>query len=176
MKSIFVILVTLGVLGVSQVKAQDYYQQQAPYPNQNQDPYQGQDQDQDQSQSSGLKQYYEGLRPISLRILQEAISKTHSQVYEDMYNALSNADIIDGSQSYPGCDGHTAALTHEDGRTIVVCTGSDEGFNIRTLLHESVHLTGNFNECDADYYSGMAEIDSGEGITGPGGYDCPGNP
>ena len=128
--------------------------------------------------SSGLVDYYEGLRPDSLRILREAISRTNKSVYSRMYDALSSAAIVEGEQGNDGCDGNTEAYTYDGSDTIYVCHTSSVGYNIRTLLHETAHIIGYGDECDADYYSGMAEIDSGEGLTGEGGYDdqCSGNP
>lgn len=127
--------------------------------------------DRDTASSSGIVDYYEGLRPDSLRILKEAISRTNKSIYQEMYDDLSSASIAEG----PDCDSDTEAYVNPGENTIYVCQTGDVGYNIRTLLHESVHLTGIDNECDADYYSGLAEIDSGEGLTGSGGYDdeCP---
>jgi hypothetical protein len=123
------------------------------------------------SSSGGIAEYFEGLRPDSLRILKEAISKTNKDIYNQMYDALSRARIEEGSD----CDSETEAYVDGGDNTIYVCQTSSVGYNIRTLLHESVHLIGIHDECDADYYSGLAEIDSGEGLTGGGGYDneCP---
>ena len=165
MKSIWGFVFAISVLGFSQAQAQYYYQED------------GQNQ-QDQYSDSGLVGYFERLRPFSLRILQEAIARTNNDLYKQMYDILKSARIEEGPQNAEDCNGDTEAYVFPGTNIIYVCHESSEGYNIRTLLHETAHLAGYDNECDADYYSGMAEIDSGEGLTGSGGYDdeCSNNP
>ena len=163
MKNFFLFIARVLIAGLSLALIQTQAQAQS---------WQSDNQDQGYGNSSGgLVEYYEGLRPESLRILKEAISRTNKDIYNRMYDSLSGARIEMGSD----CDRDTEAYVDPGVDTIHVCQSSSVGYNIRTLLHESVHLTGIHDECDADYYSGMAEIDSGEGLTGSGGYDdeCP---
>jgi hypothetical protein len=132
--------------------------------------------DQTWEPEAGLVRYYQDLKPTSLEILQKAVDKTHSETYEQMYQALSSAEIVIGD---PGlCTGGATAYSYPVSSTIFVCNEYGEDYGIRTLIHESVHLTGDMDECEADRLSGMAEIESGEGLSAPGSYDnqCPDNP
>jgi hypothetical protein len=127
-----------------------------------------------QSSSSDLVQHYQDLKPHALRILQEAISRTQNDIYQQMYQDLESAVIVDGA----ACDQWGVAYTCASSNVMNVCDHADSDYDTRTILHESVHMTGDMDECDADYYSAMAEIDSGEGLMAPGSYDgqCPNNP
>ena len=160
MKIVF--LVILSVIGCESAFAQDYYGGGGGYSNWQPKP--------------GMVQFYNDLKPTSLRILSEAFDKTHNPVYSNLYQTLSSADIADGQPEY--CGQGAVAYSFAMSSTIFVCDEYGDDYGIRVLIHETVHLTGNMDECDADRLSGMAEIDSGEGISAPGAYDdrCPDHP
>ena len=164
MKSLWGILFAVVFVGFSKAKAQSFFQQSGAC----------QQYSEVQSSPSNLVDHYQSLLPDALRILEKAYSRTQKDIYQRMLQNLEGASIVDGA----ACDGVGVAYTCAGSNVMNVCDHADSDYDTRTILHESVHMTGDMDECDADYYSGWAEIDSGEGLNAPGSYDpqCPNNP